>query len=209
MKQEISILGFSEACITMITDILSDNNIKTKLRIVNNLNRKPEKEFLHPDFDMIFGDYNGGEYVLGVIKTKEKRKLKEVFKHLDEKLLIELISQDSNISKTVKIGKGVIINCGVIIAGHTTINDYVFINRNVNIGHHTIIGNHSTINPGVNIAGNVIIGNDCQIGMGSTIIDGIKIGNNSIIGAGSLVTKNIPDNVVAYGSPCKIIRVNE
>ena len=44
--------------------------------------------------------------------------------------------------------------------------------------------------------------------MGSNIIDGITIGNNVIIGAGSVVTKNIPDNVVAYGNPCKIIREN-
>ena len=41
------------------------------------------------------------------------------------------------------------------------------------------------------------------------IIDGIKIGRNSVIGAGSVVTKDIPDNVVAYGNPCKIIRENE
>ena len=209
MKQEISILGFSEACITMITDILYTNKIFPKIKIINNLNREAEKEYLHPDFDMFFDEYNDGEYVLGVIKTKEKRKLKEVFNHLNEKLLINLISNETHLSKTIGIGKGVIINCGVTIAGHTKIKDFVFINRNVNIGHHTIIGDYTTINPGSNIAGNVIIGNDCQIGMGSTIIDGIKIGKNSIIGAGSLVTKDIPDNVVAYGSPCKIIRQNK
>jgi acetyltransferase-like isoleucine patch superfamily enzyme len=44
--------------------------------------------------------------------------------------------------------------------------------------------------------------------MGVNILDGIKIGKNTIIGAGSVVTKDIPDNVVAYGSPCKIIRDN-
>jgi acetyltransferase-like isoleucine patch superfamily enzyme len=45
--------------------------------------------------------------------------------------------------------------------------------------------------------------------MGVNIIDGIKVGKNTIIGAGSVVTRDIPDNVVAYGSPCKIIRDNE
>lgn len=35
---------------------------------------------------------------------------------------------------------------------------------------------------------------------------GITIGDNSVIGAGSVVTSNIPDNVVAYGVPCKVIR---
>ena len=38
------------------------------------------------------------------------------------------------------------------------------------------------------------------------IINGITVGKNTIIGAGSVVTKNIPDNVIAYGNPCKIVR---
>jgi maltose O-acetyltransferase len=37
----------------------------------------------------------------------------------------------------------------------------------------------------------------------------VTIGDNVIIGAGSVVTKSIPDNVVAYGNPCKVIRKNE
>jgi acetyltransferase-like isoleucine patch superfamily enzyme len=44
--------------------------------------------------------------------------------------------------------------------------------------------------------------------MGTNILHQVKIGKNTIIGAGSLVTKDIPDNVVAYGSPCKIIKEN-
>jgi acetyltransferase-like isoleucine patch superfamily enzyme len=45
--------------------------------------------------------------------------------------------------------------------------------------------------------------------MGVNIINGVKIGNNTVIGAGSVVTKDIPDNVVAYGNPCRVIRPNE
>jgi maltose O-acetyltransferase len=44
--------------------------------------------------------------------------------------------------------------------------------------------------------------------MGTNILHQVKIGKNTIIGAGSVVTKDIPDNVVAYGSPCKIIKEN-
>lgn len=39
---------------------------------------------------------------------------------------------------------------------------------------------------------------------------GVTIGDNTVIGAGSVVTKDIPANVVAYGTPCKVIReINE
>lgn len=52
----------------------------------------------------------------------------------------------------------------------------------------------------------VRIGTNCWIGAGVTILPGITIGNNVVIGAGSIVTKNLPDNVVAYGNPCQVAR---
>ena len=39
-----------------------------------------------------------------------------------------------------------------------------------------------------------------------TILPGVTIGNNTIIGAGSVVTKDIPDHVVAVGNPCRVLR---
>ena len=44
--------------------------------------------------------------------------------------------------------------------------------------------------------------------MGANIFDRVNVGKNTIIGAGSLVTKSIPDNVVAYGIPARVIKEN-
>lgn len=52
----------------------------------------------------------------------------------------------------------------------------------------------------------VSIGDGCWIGGGVIILPGVTIGKGTVIGAGSVVTKNIPDNCVAVGSPCQIIR---
>ncbi len=54
-------------------------------------------------------------------------------------------------------------------------------------------------------AGQVTVGNNVFIGTQSTLLKGITIGNNVIIGANSLVNKNIPDNCVAAGNPCRVI----
>ncbi len=52
----------------------------------------------------------------------------------------------------------------------------------------------------------VTIGNDVWIG-GSTVINpGVTIGSNVVIGSGSVVTRDIPDGVVAYGNPCRVRR---
>lgn len=53
--------------------------------------------------------------------------------------------------------------------------------------------------------GGITIGDNVFIGMNTTILKGVYIGNNVVIGAGSLVNKNIPDNCVAAGNPCKVI----
>lgn len=52
----------------------------------------------------------------------------------------------------------------------------------------------------------VTIGDNAWIGGASIILPGVTIGNNVTVGAGSVVTKDIPDNVLAFGNPCRIIR---
>lgn len=52
----------------------------------------------------------------------------------------------------------------------------------------------------------VHIGNNVWIGAGAIILPGITIGDNSVIGAGSVVTKDVPANVVAVGTPCRVLR---
>lgn len=54
----------------------------------------------------------------------------------------------------------------------------------------------------------VIIGDNVWIGGGAIILPGVTIGNNVVIGAGSIVTKSIPDNSVALGNPCRVVREN-
>lgn len=53
--------------------------------------------------------------------------------------------------------------------------------------------------------GKIIIGDNVFIGANSIIMYDVSIGNNVIIGAGSIVTKNIPDNTVCAGVPCRVV----
>lgn len=56
----------------------------------------------------------------------------------------------------------------------------------------------------------VFIGSNVWIGAGAILLPGVRIGDNSVIGAGSVVTKDIPENVVAVGNPCRVLRpINE
>ena len=61
-------------------------------------------------------------------------------------------------------------------------------------------------NEGLEYAKPITVGNNVWIGGGVTVLPGVTIGNNVVIGAGSVVTKDIPDGVLAFGNPCKMHR---
>ena len=100
---------------------------------------------------------------------------------------------------------------GLNLGFNTDIGTFTYINAKyevviedeVQIGSHCSIYSVSTID---NSFGKVILKNNCRIGGHSTILPGVSIGKNSIIGAHSLVNKDIPDNVVAFGVPAKVMR---
>jgi acetyltransferase-like isoleucine patch superfamily enzyme len=83
----------------------------------------------------------------------------------------------------------------------------VIIEDNVQIGSHCSIYSVSTIDDKI---GEINLKKHCKIGSHSTVLPGVTVGENSIIGAHSLVINDIPDNVIAFGVPAKVIRnINE
>jgi sugar O-acyltransferase (sialic acid O-acetyltransferase NeuD family) len=211
METKLLILGKGDNIITMILDNLYSNLHTPNITIYNNLNLPTVSPFIHFGFNMtIFNEVDLNDYdsfTLGVYQPQHKIKIIQTL-NPDMNKFINIIHKGLDISHMSKLGDGILINSKVSIAAHTTIGDFVSINRHVSIGHHTYIGDYCSINPGTNIAGNVTIGEGTTIGMGTNVLHQVKIGKNTIIGAGSVVTKDIPDNVIAYGSPCKIIRDN-
>lgn len=111
-----------------------------------------------------------------------------------------------NYGKHTKIGKNVFINfnCTLLDLGGITIEDDVLIGPNVSIlseGHPIRPEErHSLVPKPVHIKKNA------WIGAGATILQGVTIGENAIVAAGAVVSKDIPDNVIAGGIPAGIIK---
>ena len=55
----------------------------------------------------------------------------------------------------------------------------------------------------------IVIGNNVWLGMNAVVMPGVKIGDNVVIGSNSVVTKDIPDNSIAAGIPCKVLKEKE
>ena len=108
------------------------------------------------------------------------------------------------IDSNVHIGHNCVIAKGIF--DNTVIGKYTKINDLSHIGNTVSIGSNSFIMANADISARVKIGDNCWIAQSVCIMQGLSIGNNVQIGMGSIVTKNIKNNVVAYGQPAKFIR---
>ena len=107
----------------------------------------------------------------------------------------------------VFLGKNVFANHGLTVmsVGTITIEDGVMFGPEV--GLFTV--NHEPKNIRVIFTKEIIIKRNAWIGARVNILPGVTIGENAIVGTGSVVTKDIPDNVVAVGNPARVIKILE
>lgn len=108
----------------------------------------------------------------------------------------------------IEVGKNFFANynCTILDVAKVTIGDNCQMTPNVAIytaGHPV---HPETRNSGYEYGKAVSIGDNVWIGGNAVICPGVHIGNNVVIGAGSVVTKDIPDMVIAAGNPCSVIR---
>lgn len=121
---------------------------------------------------------------------------------------VNIIHPNAIVSKSAKLGKGILIECGCLITPNPVIGDNVVINTGSQVNHDNIIEDNVYIASGVILSGGVRIEEGTLLDDGVIITLGRNVGKNCIIGAGSVVTKNIDENMIAYGNPCKVIRNN-
>lgn len=171
-----------------------------------------EKEKFSEDFYRYYGREYRKKDILKIILNHELRFLfffrkyknsNNKFFKLFYKILLRKIrfKYGIEIDPNIKIGKGFYI-------GHPfniTINPRAILGENINIHKGVTIGRE---NRGKR-KGAPILGNRIWIGVNSTIVGKIKIGDNVMIAPNSYVNRDIPDNSIVIGSPCKIIENKE
>lgn len=110
------------------------------------------------------------------------------------------------VSGTAQLGWDIVLAPGVIVGPGATIGDHVVVNSAVTVDHDCTLEENIIVAPGVHLAGHVSVKHDTTIGVGASFVPGVTVGSGSVIGAGSVVTKDVPDRVIAAGVPTKVIR---
>ena len=122
---------------------------------------------------------------------------------------VTAIHPSAVIATNASIGEGNQLLINATIGSRVRTGKSVIVNTSASIDHECILEDGVHIGPGTTLAGCVHVGTCSFLGTGSVVLPRIKIGKHSIIGAGSIVTKDIPDNVIVYGNPAKVIKTIE
>ena len=186
-----------------------------------------QKDINKSEFDkMMAGQwYNAMDYSMLKMRQENNKKTEAYsritintlsYKDRMAKAIVKEFGENANIIPPFTCDYG----CNVKVGNNTVINHSgVFLDTNeINIGKHALIGPKSGLygaihpfdvearNEGIEKAKTINIGDGAWLGGKVTVVPGVSIGKHSVIGAGSVVTKDIPDDVVAVGNPCRVIR---
>lgn len=163
---------------------------------------KAENEISERKF--IEGDFPGDIYI-GVGSNRVRAR---IFKALADMNMSPAVCVAPNafVARDAMIAPGAVICAGAVIGSRAMIGANTIVNTLSSVDHDCILGDHTQVTAGVTLGGTVTVGSNCFFGLKSAVIPNLSIGDNAQIMAGSLVSKNVPPDVLAGGSPAKILR---
>jgi sugar O-acyltransferase (sialic acid O-acetyltransferase NeuD family) len=117
-----------------------------------------------------------------------------------------LIHPSASISPYAGIGKGSVVMPHAVANAGCRIGAHAILNTAAVLEHDSSMADFSSLAPRAVTGGKCSIGKYAAIGIGAVIRHGIQVGNDTVIGAAAYLNSDMPDNVVAYGSPARIVR---
>jgi acetyltransferase EpsM len=117
-----------------------------------------------------------------------------------------LVHPRATVARDVAVGPGSVFVAGAVVNPGARIGESVIVNTGASVDHDCEIADGVHIACGAHLAGAVHVGRGAWIGIGAIVKEQVRIGAGTIVGAGALVLHDLPDHVVAYGSPARIVR---
>lgn len=115
------------------------------------------------------------------------------------------VHPSAQIGSGVTVGQGTVIMAGAVINPAAHVGEGCILNTRASLDHDSVMGSFASLGPAAAIGGGVHIGAYTSLGIGAAVIQEIHIGEHVVVGAGAVVVRHIPDSVVAYGVPARVI----
>lgn len=106
------------------------------------------------------------------------------------------------------LGAGSQVLAAAVLCAGARLGRACILNTHTSVDHECELDDGVHIAPGAVLAGCVRVGGGTLIGAGAVVLPRVAVGRNVIVGAGAVVTRDLPDDVVAYGNPARVMRRN-
>ncbi|PHS31927.1 MAG: serine acetyltransferase [Alkaliphilus sp.] len=212
MDKKILLIGGGGHCKSVVDSLLQTNQyseigIIDKKENIGILTLSIPVIGCDDDLSKLYGE--GYRYAFITVGSIGNTKLRTKLFEMIEKIGFEIpsiIDDTAIVSKHVRIKKGVFVGKNAVINAGTFIGKGAIINTSATIEHDCKIEEFTHIAPDAVLCGEVQIGANTHIGARSVVKQQSKIGANTIIGMGSVVLKDVKEDIIAYGNPCKEVK---
>ncbi len=118
----------------------------------------------------------------------------------------QVVHPSAVVMPSARVGPGTVVFAGAIVNTQASLGAHVIVNTGSIIEHDSIFEDGTSVGPGCRMGGRVRVGRGAFLGVGVTLAPRVSVGAWTLVGAGAVVVSDLPDHVVAYGVPARVIR---
>lgn len=119
------------------------------------------------------------------------------------------IDPSAVVGRDVSIGAGAVVMAGVVVNTSSRIDRHTLLCVRSSLDHDSVLGDFASLAPAAATGGRVNIGHHTAICLAASVIHGVTVGEQTVIGSGATVVSDIGAYTVAYGTPCRPVRVRQ
>jgi sugar O-acyltransferase (sialic acid O-acetyltransferase NeuD family) len=197
----------------VIVDIITCSGSHTIIGLLDDTKPKGAIEFDYPilggvaDLPEIIRRHNPRGYFIAVGDNWSRGLVAAKIKSLAPDLVaITAVHPGAQIARTVSLGEGAAVMAGAVINSNARVDRFCIVNTQASVDHDSHLEEFASVGPGATLAGNVRVGAYSAICLSASVAEKISIGSHTVVGAGSVVLDHLPDEVLAYGTPARVIK---
>lgn len=119
---------------------------------------------------------------------------------------VTAVHPGAQVARSACLGPGTAVMAGAVVNSNASVGSFCIINTRASLDHDSFLADFASLAPGATLAGNVRVGEYSSICLQAAVAEKVSIGSHTVVGAGSVVLGDLPDNVVAYGTPARVVR---
>lgn len=116
------------------------------------------------------------------------------------------VHPSAQVARSAYLGPGTAVMAAAVVNSNASVGSFCIVNTRASVDHDSHLDDFASIGPGATLAGNVRVGAYSAICLQACAAEKLRIGAHTVVGAGSVVLDDLPDGVLAFGTPARIVR---